>query len=224
MTDVRVRVRRFDPAAGRRMQAYSVEVGEIASVLDVLRLIVADHDPTLSFRSACRVGMCGTCTIVIDGREGLACQTPVRDSMTLEPLRGLPVIKDLVVDPAPFFDRYQAIRPRGFGPAGPGHESESAAGDCITCGACLSACTMATINESYVGPAALFRALRLVEEESDDDARVRIRGLADSDGMYGCRGHLDCIDVCPKGLPLADAIHKLKRLAVSRTIGALVSR
>ena len=226
MNGVRVRVRRFDTEEGRRVHGYDVQVSDTASVLDVLRSIVADEDPTLSFRSACRVGMCGTCAIVIDGREGLACQTPASDSkgsMTLEPLRNLPVIKDLVVDSAPFFDRYRAIHPQGTGPSYSSEASGMATGDCITCGACLSACTMVTVNESYVGPAALFRALRLVEEESDSEARSRLRGLADSSGMYGCRGHLDCVTACPKGLPLAEAIHKLKRLAVSRSFDAVVS-
>ena len=226
MNDVRVRVRRFDTEAGRRVHGYDVQVSDTASVLDVLRAIVAEHDPTLSFRSACRVGMCGTCTIVIDGKEGLACQTAAADSagaMTLEPLRNLPVIKDLVVDSSPFFDRYRAIAPQGTGPSHSGEASAMATGDCITCGACLSACTMAAVNESYVGPAALFRGLRLVEEESDEDAASRLRGLADSSGMYGCRGHLDCVRACPKGLPLAEAIHKLKRLAISRSFSVVSS-
>jgi len=171
--------------------------------------------------------MCGTCAMVIDGREGLACQTAAGDSkgtMTLEPLRNLPIIKDLVVDLDPFFDRYRAIQPRGTHPSPSTEGTAMATGDCITCGACLSACTMVTVNKSYVGPAALFRGLRLVEEESTDDAHSRLRDLADSSGIYGCRGHLDCIRACPKDLPLAEAIHKLKRLAVSRSFDVLVRR
>ena len=192
-----------------------------ASVLDVLRSIVADHDPTLSFRSSCRVGMCGTCAIVIDGREGLACQTSAVDfksTITLEPLRNLPVIKDLVTDAAPFFDKYRAIRPAGQAGEEASIVETMALGDCITCGICLSACTMATVNRAYVGPAALFRALRLVDESDPSDADERLRGLADTNGIYGCRGHLDCLQACPKDLPLPQVIHQLKRMSARRAV------
>ena len=222
MKTVAVRVRRFDLQRGRRGQDFDVEVSGEASVLDVLRSIVADHDPTLSFRSSCRVGMCGTCAIVIDGRERLACQTSAVDTrtrITLEPLRNLPVIKDLVTDAAPFFVGYRAIQPAGqAGEATLRADVTMALGDCITCGICLSACTMATVNRGYVGPAALFRALRLIDESEQPESDERLRSLADADGIYGCRGHLDCLQACPKDLPLPQIIHKLKRMSARRAV------
>lgn len=229
MTTMRVSVRRFDTESGRRVEDYDVDVSRQASVLDVLRAIVADHDSTLSYRSACRVGMCGTCAIVIDGREGLACQTSAQRStkatLRLEPLRNLPVVKDLVVDPTPFFEKYRAIHPAGRADeAGVGDADSLASGDCITCGACLSACTMATVNDGFVGPAALFRALRLVDESPQIESDERLRMLADADGMYGCRGHLDCLRACPKDLPLPQVIHKLKRLAARRVVTGSAAR
>ena len=222
MRSVNVLVTRFDPANGRHEASYDVVPGTQVSILDLLRLIVQDDDPTLSFRSSCRVGMCGTCAVVVDGREALACQTPAPpagNTVRVAPLRNLPVIKDLIVDPAPFFDRYRRVDPAGGGLGNNGEAGPETLGDCITCGACLSACTMAAVNEDYVGPAALFRGLRLVEEAAVAEAETRLGELATSEGIYGCRGHLDCLEVCPKDLPLPQAIARLKRMAAHRVLG-----
>ena len=225
MTTVQVVVTRFDPSEGEHEARYEVVPGEQVSILDLLRMIVDRHDPTLSFRSSCRVGMCGTCAVVVDGREALACQTaapPPGHTVRLGPLRNVAVIKDLVVDPAPFFDRYIRVDPAGAGPVSGQQGGPETAGDCITCGACLSACTMAAINQQYLGPAALFRGLRLVEEATGAEAEARLRGLASADGIYGCRGHLDCLSVCPKELALPQAISRLKRMAARRVWGLRV--
>lgn len=222
MKTVTVRVARFDRSSGPHESIYEVEPSAGCSILDLLRTITHGHDPTLSFRSSCRVGMCGTCALVVDGREALACQTPAPPAggtVRLGPLRNLPVLKDLVVDPEPFFVRYRRVDPAGGALRGEAPGRPETSGDCITCGACLSACTMAGVNEGYVGPAALFRALRLVEEASKAEAESRLRGLATADGMYGCRGHLDCLAACPKDLALPQAIHKLKRMAARRVLG-----
>ena len=225
MKTVRVVVSRFNPSEGDHEATYEVAPGQQASILDLLRMIVAGHDPTLSFRSSCRVGMCGTCAVVVDGREALACQTaapPPGHTVRVGPLRNLPVIKDLVVDPAPFFDRYRRVDPAGSGPARGQEAGPETTGDCITCGACLSACTMVAINEEYLGPAALFRGLRLVEEATGTEAETRLRELASADGLYGCRGHLDCLSACPKELALPQAISRLKRMAARRVWGLRV--
>lgn len=219
MTTVQVLVTRFDPSEGAHEARYEVVPGAQVSILDLFRMIVERHDPTFSFRSSCRVGMCGTCAVVVDGREALACQTPAPppgSTVRVQPLRNLPVVKDLVVDPTPFFDRYRRVDPAGSGPTSGQPAGPETTGDCITCGACLSACTMAAINEEYVGPAALFRGLRLVEEATGAEAETRLRELATSDGIYGCRGHLDCLTVCPKELALPQAISRLKRMAARR--------
>lgn len=221
MRTVTVLVARFDRSSGRYESTYEVKPGAGFTILDILRTIAQRHDPTLSFRFSCRVGMCGTCALLVDGREALACQTPVRSvgrTIRIGPLRNLPVLKDLVVDPEPFFVRYRRVDPAGGTPHGQTPAGLETSGDCITCGACLSACSMAGVNEGYVGPAALFRALRLVEEADEAEAESRIRGLATADGMYGCRGHLDCLDACPKDLAIPHAIHKLKRMAARRVL------
>lgn len=222
MKTVHVLVSRYDRSGGEHEAGYEVAPGAQVSILDLLRMIVEGHDPTLSFRFSCRVGMCGTCAVVVDGREVLACQTPAPPAgatVRVGPLRNMPVIKDLVVDTAPFFDRYRRVDPAGSGPASGQVAGPETLGDCITCGACLSACTMAAINEEYVGPAALFRGLRLVEEATGAEAETRLRGLATSEGIYGCRGHLDCLTVCPKELALPQAISRLKRMAARSVWG-----
>lgn len=221
MKAVTVRVARFDQSGGPYESTYEVELSAGSSILDLLRTIVHRHDPTLSFRSSCRVGMCGTCALVVDGREALACQTPAPPTggtVRLGPLRNLPVLKDLVVDAEPFFVRYRRVDPAGGVLRSEAPGSPETSGDCITCGACLSACTMGGVNPGYVGPAALFRALRLVEESGGSEGEARLRDLATADGMYGCRGHLDCLAACPKDLALPQAIHKLKRMAARRVL------
>ena len=225
MKTVHVLISRFDPSKGKHEVNYEVTPGAQVSILDLLRMIVAGPDPTLSFRSSCRVGMCGTCAVVVDGREALACQTPAPPpghTVRVGPLRNVPVIKDLVVDTTPFFDRYRRVDPAGSGPGECQPGGPETSGDCITCGACLSACTMSAVNEGFVGPAALFRGLRLVEEATGVEAETRLRGLATSDGIYGCRGHLDCLTVCPKDLALPQAISRLKRMAARRVLGLRV--
>lgn len=221
MKTIRVEIARFDRSRGRYRSTYELEPVSQFSILDLLRMIVRRHDPTLSFRSSCRVGMCGTCAVVMDGREVLACQTPAPQdggAVRVGPLRNLPVLKDLVVDPSPFFDRYMQVDPAGGAVLGETPVGRESLGDCITCGACLSACSMATVNEGFVGPAALFRALRLVEEGDRSEAENRLRDLATSDGIYGCRGHLDCLTACPKDLAIPQAIHRLKRMAARRVL------
>lgn len=213
MKTVTLAVRRED--AGKvGVDRFDVEARSGYTVLDALLAVVREQDPSLSLRFSCRVGMCGTCAVVVDGREALACQTPVADvgrRISVGPLRNLPVVKDLVVDLGPFFDRYRAISPAA--PQATGHGWGSTFGDCVTCGLCVSACTMVTVNPGFVGPAALFRAARLVAEAAPDERARRLAEVAVPFGAFGCRGHLDCVAVCPKGLPLADAIASLKRAA-----------
>ena len=212
MKTVTLAVRRQD-AGQVGVDRFDVEARSGYTVLDALLTVVREQDSSLSLRFSCRVGMCGTCAVVIDGREALACQTPVADvgsQISVAPLRNLPVVKDLVVDLGPFFDRYRAISPAA--PQAATHRGGTF-GDCVTCGLCVSACSMVTVNPGFVGPAALFRAARLVAEAGPDERARRLADVAVPFGAFGCRGHLDCVAACPKELPLADAISSLKRAA-----------
>jgi succinate dehydrogenase / fumarate reductase iron-sulfur subunit len=206
--------------------AFELDAYPNMSVLDALFEIVAGPDPTLSFRCSCRLGMCGSCAMVINGRERLACRTKVAAlgrRVRLEPLRNLPVVKDLVVDMAPFFDRYQRVRPYFVGDANrrepavvPPDRGDrplvSRALDCIGCGACYSACGMVAAYPGYLGPAALVRAFALERDQRDRDPD-RIASVDGEDGVWRCHVHGDCMQVCPKGVPVTDLIQRLKRSA-----------
>jgi succinate dehydrogenase / fumarate reductase iron-sulfur subunit/fumarate reductase iron-sulfur subunit len=148
-------------------------------VLDVLVSIQRDHDPSLAFRYSCRVAMCGTCGLRVDGRAALACQTDVpadADRVQLAPLAGLPVVRDLVVDPAPFFARWAAVtpylvpqtdvaEPARVLPDSAERRLIDPALDCITCGICYSACAVSAADRDFLGPAALNRAMTLTDSD-----------------------------------------------------------
>jgi succinate dehydrogenase/fumarate reductase iron-sulfur protein len=221
---------RYDAETGDEpsLVRYSVDVHENMSVLDLLFQIVEHHDPDVSFRFSCRVGMCGSCGMVIDGREGLACQTAVGDlgsEVTVRPMNHLPVQKDLLVDLGPLIERF--VRVIGQFAGDPAREEIAQVdqattgtlggeGDCITCGLCLSACSMVSFDPSYVGPAALFRSLSLIEDPRQSDQDERLGAVNTDDGIWRCHNHMDCVAVCPKGLPLTDAIMTLKRMTTKQ--------
>jgi succinate dehydrogenase / fumarate reductase iron-sulfur subunit len=225
------RIRRFRPGedAGPFWATYRLEVRPKFSVLDGLFAILEQQDGTLGFRYSCRAGMCGSCAMRIDGREALACRVRLETlgpTITLEPLRSLPVIKDLVIDMAPFFERYRKIDPFFVGelpslaqdvpeparvdPAQPIRRSVDRAIDCISCGACYSACPTVATNPAYLGPAALNRAFALAADRRDHDVR-RIALATGPDGVYGCRSVGNCVAVCPAGVAPLAAIQLLRR-------------
>jgi succinate dehydrogenase/fumarate reductase iron-sulfur protein len=232
-----VRVRRFDPAAGGRgrWQAYAVESRPMMSVLDALFWILEHDDPTLAFRYSCRAGMCGSCAMVINGREGLACAVRlvhVRTPVSIEPLRSLPVVKDLLVDLRPFFDKYRAVDPFyvGEAPSLLGSAAEPAAVprgdpareivdrqiDCISCGACYSACPVVGILPEFLGPAALNRAYAIAADTRDRAGAARLRRVAADGGIYACHSVGSCVTVCPVGVNPLLSIQLLRKGAVHR--------
>jgi succinate dehydrogenase / fumarate reductase iron-sulfur subunit/fumarate reductase iron-sulfur subunit len=218
---VRVVVRRSGPS---RLQEYTVPRIRPMKVLDALLAIQRDLDPTLAFRFSCRVAMCGTCTVRMNGRAVLACQAeiPGRGPVHVEPLTGLPVLRDLVTDTAPFFAQWAAITPyfvpRGdateparIRPDSPERALIDPRLDCITCGACYSACDIAAAGRDFLGPAALNRALVLVADSRDGAAGQRLARVAAADGTDRCHYIYGCTADCPKGLDPAGAIRALRR-------------
>lgn len=225
------RIRRFNPDDGGRSYwaTYTLEAKPKFSVLDGLFAIMEQQDGTLGFRYSCRAGMCGSCAMRIDGREGLACRVRLENlgaTVTVEPLRSLAVIKDLVTDMAAFFEKYRRVDPFFVGelpsfaervpeparvdPAQPLRQSASRAIDCISCGACYSACPTVAANPAYLGPAALNRAFALAADQRDRDAK-RISLVSGTDGVYGCRSVGNCVTVCPAGVAPLAAIALLRR-------------
>ncbi|MDE2572784.1 MAG: succinate dehydrogenase/fumarate reductase iron-sulfur subunit [bacterium] len=229
---ITLRVRRSDPARGERpaWRSYRVELRPKMSVLDALFAILEEQDATLAFRYSCRAGMCGSCAMVIDGREGLACQARFegarRSVVHVEPLRSLPVLRDLVVDMGPFFARYRAIDPFFVGeepslgqPPGDPAVVDPDAGvrplvsrqiDCIACGACLSACPTVAMNDAFLGPAALNRAFALTNDARDRAHRLRREAIYGEGGVHACHSVGNCARVCPAGVDPLLSIRMLR--------------
>lgn len=195
-------------------------------MLDLL-LALQRVDASVAFRYSCRVAMCGTCAIRVDGRPALACRTqldPAAERIVLEPLAGLPVVRDLVVDTTPFRDAWRRARP-WFVPAEGGEPVTLAAGDpsrkavesgldCISCGACWTACDLAGAAHGFLGPAALNRAMVLAADARDGARDERLRLVSGEGGVTGCHYVHGCSGACPKGLDPAASIRRLRRWSV----------
>lgn len=217
---------RQEPGSPGRHATYDVEAPAEGMVVDALFAIQHQHDSSFAFRVACRAGICGSCAVRVDGRERLACQTPLSlagDRFRVDPLRNLPVLRDLVVDLDPFFEKYGAIHPE-FRPRSdltePAHITAAERGiveraiNCISCGACWSACDLTGLNPEFLGPAALARAWALVGDVRDEAARERLRAAAGRDGAWRCHSIGACTVVCPKSVAPTLAIQALRRRSV----------
>ncbi len=226
-----IRVRRYSPEVAARpwWQQYEVQARPKASLLDALYDILQHQDSTLAFRCSCGSRACGSCAMVINGREGLACGTRLEtlgSMVTVEPLRHMPVIKDLVVDMAPFFARYAAVKPYFVG--GVSQEIAVVPPDsglreiidqqlgCITCGACFSACPIVSINPGYLGPAALNRAYCLEADMRDGAPGERLAIVSGDDGIFCCRNVSNCVEVCPHRIEPMLSVQRLRKRALLR--------
>ncbi len=227
-----IRVFRYDPYQGGsgQFQSYVLKIPDesTTTILDVLLRLQREQDPTLAFRYACRVNMCGSCGMVINGIERLACKTnvshiPAGKDITIRPLNHFPVIKDLVVDMEPFFKKYEETlpfyepreefsEPLKIRPDSQERLDIGQATECIACGCCVSSCTMCHYHEGYAGPAALNRAFTLLADSRDGLFAERLeRTLA---SCYNCRTEFNCTEVCPKGISGTRAIKYIQRLAL----------
>jgi succinate dehydrogenase/fumarate reductase iron-sulfur protein len=213
-------VARTDPGARR---SFAIARAAAHVVLDLLAVAAAE-DPTLAYRYSCRSGFCGTCTVLLDGRPVLACQTRVPDGPRADvaPLGGFGVVRDLVVDPGLFADRWAAVEPdvtpdagavAGDAPAPAPPPSAAAARslDCISCGACVAACDLTALDRTFLGPAALTRAMVAIADPRDTRREHRLALVAGRDGVDGCHGIGACSLACPRELDPARAIRQLRR-------------
>jgi fumarate reductase iron-sulfur subunit len=208
----------------------SFEVPRHASqtVLDVVTHIQRVLDPTLAYRFACRVGMCGSCAMTVNGVPRWTCRTHVdkvidNDRMEIAPLRNLPVIRDLVTDMREFFDKWAKAKGQFSGsltkkedfqkikPDSPGRIAVNSAIECIGCAVCYSACDVVSWNPDYLGPAALNRAWTLVKDERDTRKLERLRAVAGDAGCHSCHTHMSCTEHCPKQISPTAGIAGLKR-------------
>jgi fumarate reductase iron-sulfur subunit len=209
-------------------QEFDVPRHPSQTVLDVVTYIQRSLDPTLAYRFACRVGMCGSCAMTVNGVPRWTCRTHVdkvveKNELTIGPLRNLPVIRDLVTDMREFFDKwarakgqFQGERTRNddfhqIKPSSPERSQAQAGIECIGCGVCYSACDVVAWNPDYLGPAALNRAWTLVKDERDRARLERLRAVAGDAGCHSCHTHMSCTERCPTHLSPTASIAGLKR-------------
>jgi fumarate reductase iron-sulfur subunit len=233
MNTLSVRVWRGGPdVAAGGFVGYEVPRRAAQTVLDVVTDIQRRLDPTLAYRFACRVGMCGSCAMTVNGRARWTCRTHVEavapdGRLEIAPLAHLPVVRDLVTDMREFFDKN--ARARGqfvptatrrdpfarIAPAAPERRAVDAAIECIGCGVCYASCDVVGWNRDYLGPAALNRAWTLVNDARDGGRAARLAAVAGDAGCHACHTHQSCTERCPKQLAPTASIAGLKR-AVAR--------
>ncbi|GAA0466119.1 succinate dehydrogenase iron-sulfur subunit [Streptomyces stramineus] len=230
---VTFRIRRFNPEISDEAtwQDFQLEIDPKERVLDGLHKIKWDHDGTLTFRRSCAHGICGSDAMRINGKNRLACKTLIKDinpakPITVEPIKGLTVLKDLVVDMEPFFQAYRDVMPflitKGNEPT---RERLQTAEDrerfddttkCILCAACTSSCPVFWNDGQYFGPAAIVNAHRFIFDSRDEAGEQRLEILNDKDGVWRCRTTFNCTDACPRGIEVTKAIQEVKRALITR--------
>ena len=232
---MRVSVYRYNPDVHEVPTYQDMEVdlpdGKDLMVLDVLHLM-KDDDPTLSFRRSCREGVCGSDGINMNGKNGLACITPFsevvkRGKLVLRPLPGLPVVRDLVVDMSQFYKQYAKVQPYLVNDSAPPaqerlqspEEREELDGlyECILCACCSTSCPSFWWNpDKFIGPAGLLQAYRFLADSRDTATDERLANLDDPFSVFRCRGIMNCVSVCPKGLNPTRAIGKIRTMLMQR--------
>ncbi len=231
------RIRRFNPESESPrpyFQDYQVPTERSDTVLDVLIRIRETVDESLTLRCSCRGAICGSCGMRINGHATLACKTRVAplaasgETIHVEPMNNMPVIKDLVTDMTGFWETIRQVQP-WLRPTGPEPEGEYPASpeamnhltgvmNCIMCGACVSDCAALEVNERFVGPAALAKAYRFVMDPRDGTATSRLTALNHSGGMWDCTRCMECIEVCPKGVGAMDRIMTLRAKGIEQGV------
>ncbi|WP_440874055.1 succinate dehydrogenase iron-sulfur subunit [Thalassotalea sp. PLHSN55] len=217
------------------MKDFELEIpdGSDMMVLDALMLL-KEQDPTLSFRRSCREGVCGSDGLNMNGKNGLACITPLSevkaDKIVLRPLPGLPVVRDLIIDMSQFYSQYEKIKPYliNDGKEQPAREHlqspeerEHLDGlyECILCACCSTSCPSFWWNpDKFIGPAGLLHAYRFLIDSRDTATEERLDDLQDAYSVFRCHGIMNCVDVCPKGLNPTKAIGHIKSMLLSRAV------
>lgn len=225
---------RFDPDKDEKpyMQEYDVMLEPADKMLLDALIHIKTIDDSLSLRRSCREGVCGSDGMNINGRNGLACITPVselKEPVILRPLPGLPVIRDLIVDMTQFFQQYHSIKPYLIN-NDPPPETERLQSpeeraeldgvyECVLCACCSTACPSFWWNtDKFVGPAGLLQAYRFLADSRDQATAERLDNLEDPYRMFRCHSIMNCVDTCPKELNPTKAINKIKGMMVKRTV------
>jgi succinate dehydrogenase / fumarate reductase iron-sulfur subunit len=223
---VALRIHRFNPETDEQahFETYTVEAEPQDQVLDVLNQVKWYQDGTLAYRRSCGHGICGSDAMRINGVNRLACKVLVRDvgsSITVEPILGLPVVKDMIVDMEPFWAHYRSVKPFFINEA-PSPEQERLQSPeqrarfddstkCILCAACTTACPSFWADGEYVGPAAIVQAHRFIFDSRDSAADQRLEILGEQMGVWRCRTIFNCTVACPRDIKITQAIGEVKR-------------
>jgi len=230
---VELRILRYDPERDKKphWESYAVESGPMDRVLDLLHTVKWEQDGTLTFRRSCAHGVCGSDAMLINGRNRLACKIRIDQlgkKISVAPLPGFGVIKDLVVDMDDFFAKYRSVLPFQIDERQmPARERLQSPADraryddttkCIMCAACTSSCPSFWAKDSYVGPAAIVNAHRFIFDSRDEGSDERLEILADKDGVWRCRTIFNCTEACPRGIDITRAILEVSGAIVERRI------
>jgi len=217
------------------MQDFDLEIpgGKDLMVLDVLELL-KEKDPSVTYRRSCREGVCGSDGVNMNGKNGLACITPLSDvvrgkKLTIKPLPGLPVIRDLIVDMEQFYNNYEKINPYLINDEEPpemerlqspeDREKLDGLYECILCACCSTSCPSFWWNpDKFIGPAGLLQAYRFIADTRDTAAEDRLSDLEDPFSVFRCKGIMNCVSVCPKGLNPTRAIGHIRNLLLKRAV------
>ncbi|MFN0159593.1 MAG: succinate dehydrogenase/fumarate reductase iron-sulfur subunit [Burkholderiales bacterium] len=235
MSESVIKVRLWRGRKEGRFVEYEVPRQESQTVLDVVTHVQRVLDPSLAYRFACRVGMCGSCAMTVNGQARWTCRTHVgkvvKDGrLEIAPLANLPIIKDLATDMREFFDKWARAKGRFRGtatrnddfaavpPATPARQAADAGIECIGCGACYASCDVVAWRPDFLGPAALNRAWTLINDVRDTDNRERLGAVAGDAGCHVCHTQGSCSERCPKAIEPTAGIAGLKRLAARAAI------
>jgi succinate dehydrogenase / fumarate reductase iron-sulfur subunit len=232
--DVTLQILRFNPELDREphWEEYSVEAEPTDRVLDLLHQVKWYQDGTLTFRRSCAHGVCGSDAMLINGRNRLACEFLVRDAgtrITVEPIRGMGIVKDLLVDMEPFWDSFRQVMPYLVNEDVPadGKERRQSQAErdrfedtsrCILCAACTTSCPVFWSDQQYVGPAAIVNAHRFIVDSRDQAHTERLQIMADPDGVWRCRTTFNCVEACPRDIKITRAILEVTNEARSAGI------
>jgi succinate dehydrogenase / fumarate reductase iron-sulfur subunit len=229
---ITLKIFRYNPEVDKKFhyETYNLEAEETERILDLLELVKGHYDGTLSFRRSCAHGVCGSDAMRINGRNMLACKALVRDvgaNITVEPLLGLKVAKDLIVDMEPFFDNYTKVLPYFINDSprpADGRErlqspEQRARFDdttkCILCAACTTSCPSYWGSDDYLGPAALVAAHRFIYDSRDEAAAERMHNISETSGLARCHTIFNCTMACPRDIQITKAIGELKMTSLT---------
>lgn len=233
---IRFKIYRYNPEQDKkpRMQDMTLEIpaGGNMMLLNAIERL-KEEDPTITIRRSCGEGVCGSDGMNVNGQNRLACITPIgslKQPITLRPLPGLPVIRDLVVDMTQFYKNYEKVKPYLIAEEGPAPAKErlqtpqeraelDGLYECILCACCTTSCPSFWWNpEKFIGPAGLLQAYRFVADSRDAATDERLAALEDPFSLFRCRGIMNCVSVCPKGLNPTKAIGKLRSKMLQRAV------